>query len=81
MPPASNLAATTIEALNTGKIQVQGTAGLESPHLSKIDKADALIASIAATDILLNVLGLEEAPYGSPVPWQRSHAASQACPW
>ena len=35
---------------------------LESPHLSKIDKADALIASIAATDILLNELGLEEAP-------------------
>ena len=37
-------------------------AELESPHLSKIDKADALIASIAATDILLNALGLEEAP-------------------
>ena len=37
-------------------------AELESPHLSKIDKADALIASIAATDILLNELGLEEAP-------------------
>jgi len=35
---------------------------LESPHLSKIDKADALISSIAATDILLNALGLEEAP-------------------
>ena len=38
------------------------TAELESPHLSQIDKADALIASIAATDILLNELGLEEAP-------------------
>ena len=37
-------------------------AELESPHLSKIDKADALISSIAATDILLNELGLEEAP-------------------
>ena len=37
-------------------------AELESPHLSQIDKADALIASIAATDILLNELGLEEAP-------------------
>ena len=37
-------------------------AELESPHLSTIDKADALIASIAATDIFLNELGLEEAP-------------------
>ena len=37
-------------------------AELGSPHLSKIDKADALIASIAATDILLNELGLEDAP-------------------
>ena len=37
-------------------------AELESPHLSKIDKADALISSITATDILLNELGLEEAP-------------------
>ena len=33
------------------------SAELESPHLSKIDKADALIASIAATDILLNEPG------------------------
>jgi hypothetical protein len=37
-------------------------AELETPHLSKIDKADALIASITATVILLNELGLEEAP-------------------
>ena len=37
-------------------------AELEFPHLSKIDKADALISSITATDILLNELGLEEAP-------------------
>jgi hypothetical protein len=35
---------------------------LEIPHLSNIDRADALIASITATDILLNELGLEEAP-------------------
>ena len=35
---------------------------LETPHLSNIDRADALIASITATDILLNELGLEEAP-------------------
>ena len=32
---------------------------LETPHLSNIDRADALIASITATDILLNELGLE----------------------
>ena len=37
-------------------------AELETPHLSKIDKADALISSITATDILFNELGLEEAP-------------------
>jgi len=37
-------------------------AELKTPHLSKIDKADALIASITATVILLNELGLEEAP-------------------
>ena len=37
-------------------------AKLETPHLNNIDKADALIASITATDILLNELGLEEAP-------------------
>lgn len=37
-------------------------AELETPHLSNIDRADALIASIIATDILLNELGLEEAP-------------------
>ncbi len=37
-------------------------AELETPHLSNIDRADALIASITATDILLNELGLEEAP-------------------
>ena len=37
-------------------------AELETPHLSKTDKADALIASITATVILLNELGLEEAP-------------------
>ena len=37
-------------------------AELKTPHLNKIDKADALIASITATVILLNELGLEEAP-------------------
>ena len=37
-------------------------AELETPHLSNIDRADSLIASITATDILLNELGLEEAP-------------------
>ena len=37
-------------------------AELKTPHFSKIDKADALIASITATVILLNELGLEEAP-------------------
>ena len=37
-------------------------AELETPHFSKIDKADALIASITATLILLNELGLEGAP-------------------
>ena len=37
-------------------------AELKTPHLSNMDKADALIASITATDILLNELGLEEEP-------------------
>lgn len=37
-------------------------AELETPHLGNVDKADALIASITATDILLNELGLEEEP-------------------
>ena len=37
-------------------------AELKTPHLSNMDKADALIASITATNILLNELGLEEEP-------------------
>ena len=35
---------------------------LETPHLSNIDRADALIAAITAINILLNELGLEEKP-------------------
>jgi hypothetical protein len=35
---------------------------LKTPHLSNIDRADALIAAITATNILLNELGLEEEP-------------------
>ncbi len=37
-------------------------AELKTPHLSNIDRANALIASITATNILLNELGLEEEP-------------------
>ena len=37
-------------------------AELKFPHLSKIDRADALISTITAADILLNELALEEAP-------------------
>lgn len=37
-------------------------AELKTTHLSNIDKADALIAAITATNILLNELGLEEEP-------------------
>ena len=37
-------------------------AELKTPHLSNIDKADAYIAAITATNILLNELGLEEEP-------------------
>jgi len=54
---------------------------LKTPHLSNIDRADALIAAITATNILLNELGLEEEPlrelsvqlrnrrFGSPDPF------------
>ena len=54
---------------------------LKNPHLSNGDKADALIASITATNILLNELSLEEEPlrelsvqlrnrrFGSPDPF------------
>ena len=48
-------------------------AKLETPHLNNIDKADALIASITATDILLNELGLEEAPLRELIVELRNH--------
>lgn len=56
-------------------------AKLETPHLNNIDKADALIASITATDILLNELGLEEAPLRELIVELRNHRLGSADPF